>query len=71
MCGPYIAGYTCLNDVTARDLQKRDGQWTRAKGFDTFCPFGPVLETDLDLAARHRRNLRERNQETVRAASRK
>jgi 2-keto-4-pentenoate hydratase/2-oxohepta-3-ene-1,7-dioic acid hydratase in catechol pathway len=48
---PYIAGYTCLNDVTARDLQKRDGQWTRAKGFDTFCPFGPVLETEFDLAA--------------------
>jgi 2-keto-4-pentenoate hydratase/2-oxohepta-3-ene-1,7-dioic acid hydratase in catechol pathway len=48
---PYIAGYTCLNDVTARDLQKRDGQWTRAKGFDTFCPFGPVLETDLDRAS--------------------
>jgi 2-keto-4-pentenoate hydratase/2-oxohepta-3-ene-1,7-dioic acid hydratase in catechol pathway len=47
---PYIAGYTCLNDVTARDLQKRDGQWTRAKGFDTFCPFGPVLETSIDLA---------------------
>ena len=46
---PYIAGYTCLNDVTARDLQKRDGQWTRAKGFDTFCPFGPVLETRVDL----------------------
>jgi 2-keto-4-pentenoate hydratase/2-oxohepta-3-ene-1,7-dioic acid hydratase in catechol pathway len=46
---PYIAGYTCLNDVTARDLQKLDGQWTRAKGFDTFCPFGPVLETQLDL----------------------
>jgi 2-keto-4-pentenoate hydratase/2-oxohepta-3-ene-1,7-dioic acid hydratase in catechol pathway len=46
----YIAGYTCLNDVTARDLQKRDGQWTRAKGFDTFCPFGPVLETRVDLA---------------------
>ncbi|HUJ31602.1 MAG TPA: fumarylacetoacetate hydrolase family protein [Candidatus Acidoferrum sp.] len=45
----YIAGYTCLNDVTARDLQKRDGQWTRGKGFDTFCPFGPVLETSLDL----------------------
>lgn len=42
---PFIAGYTCLNDVTARDLQKRDGQWTRAKGFDTFCPFGPLLET--------------------------
>lgn len=46
----YIAGYTCLNDVTARDLQKLDGQWTRAKGFDTFCPFGPVLETSVDLA---------------------
>lgn len=43
---PYVAGYTCLNDVTARDLQKRDGQWTRGKGFDTFCPFGPVLETE-------------------------
>jgi 2-keto-4-pentenoate hydratase/2-oxohepta-3-ene-1,7-dioic acid hydratase in catechol pathway len=46
----YIAGYTCLNDVTARDLQKRDGQWTRGKGFDTFCPFGPILETSIDLA---------------------
>ena len=43
---PYILGYTCLNDVTARDLQKSDVQFTRAKGFDTFCPFGPVLETD-------------------------
>ena len=43
---PYIAGYTCLNDVTARDLQKSDVQFTRGKGFDTFCPFGPVLETD-------------------------
>jgi len=42
----YIAGYTCLNDVTARDLQRLDGQYTRGKGFDTFCPFGPVLETD-------------------------
>jgi 2-keto-4-pentenoate hydratase/2-oxohepta-3-ene-1,7-dioic acid hydratase in catechol pathway len=47
----YIAGYTCLNDVTARDLQKTDAQWWRAKGADTFCPFGPVLETDLDPAA--------------------
>jgi len=46
---PYIAGYTCLNDVSARDLQFSDPQWTRAKGFDTFCPFGPVLETELDL----------------------
>jgi len=42
---PFIGGYTCLNDVTARDLQKRDGQWSRAKGFDTFCPIGPLLET--------------------------
>ncbi len=42
----FIAGYTCLNDVTARDLQRLDGQYTRGKGFDTFCPFGPVLETE-------------------------
>jgi 2-keto-4-pentenoate hydratase/2-oxohepta-3-ene-1,7-dioic acid hydratase in catechol pathway len=47
----YILGYTCLNDVTARDLQKADVQFTRAKGFDTFCPLGPVIETDLDLTA--------------------
>jgi 2-keto-4-pentenoate hydratase/2-oxohepta-3-ene-1,7-dioic acid hydratase in catechol pathway len=46
----YILGYTCLNDVTARDLQKQDGQWTRGKGFDTFCPFGPVLESNLNLS---------------------
>ncbi|MCK9595090.1 MAG: fumarylacetoacetate hydrolase family protein [Candidatus Omnitrophica bacterium] len=46
----YILGYTCLNDVTARDLQKRDGQWTRAKSFDTFCPVGPWLETEFDPA---------------------
>jgi 2-keto-4-pentenoate hydratase/2-oxohepta-3-ene-1,7-dioic acid hydratase in catechol pathway len=43
-----IFGYTCANDVTARDLQAKDGQWTRAKGFDTFCPLGPWVETDLD-----------------------
>jgi len=43
-----IFGFTCLNDVTARDLQNRDGQWTRAKGFDTFCPIGPWIETDVD-----------------------
>jgi 2-keto-4-pentenoate hydratase/2-oxohepta-3-ene-1,7-dioic acid hydratase in catechol pathway len=43
---PYILGCTCFNDVTARDLQKLDGQWTRGKSFDTFCPFGPVLETN-------------------------
>jgi 2-keto-4-pentenoate hydratase/2-oxohepta-3-ene-1,7-dioic acid hydratase in catechol pathway len=45
---PYILGYTCLNDVTARDLQKLDVQFTRGKSFDTFCPFGPILETQLD-----------------------
>jgi 2-keto-4-pentenoate hydratase/2-oxohepta-3-ene-1,7-dioic acid hydratase in catechol pathway len=39
----YILGYTCVNDVTARDLQRKDGQWTRGKGFDTFCPVGPCL----------------------------
>ncbi|WP_426183528.1 fumarylacetoacetate hydrolase family protein [Microbacterium sp. TWP3-1-2b2] len=44
----YVFGYTVGNDVTARDLQKRDGQWTRGKGFDTFCPLGPVIETDFD-----------------------
>ncbi len=43
-----IFGYTCANDVTARDLQAKDGQWTRAKGFDTFCPLGPWVETDID-----------------------
>jgi 2-keto-4-pentenoate hydratase/2-oxohepta-3-ene-1,7-dioic acid hydratase in catechol pathway len=43
-----VLGYTCFNDVTARDLQKLDGQWTRAKGFDTFAPFGPWIVTDLD-----------------------
>lgn len=45
---PYILGYTCVNDVTARDLQNKDGQWTRAKGFDTFCAVGPVVASDLD-----------------------
>lgn len=45
---PYILGYTCLNDVTARDLQKKDGQWARAKGFDTFCPVGPVVSDEPD-----------------------
>jgi len=46
----HILGYTIGNDVTARDLQKSDGQWTRAKGFDTFCPFGPWIDTDFDPA---------------------
>ena len=41
-------GYTCLNDVTARDIQRAEKQFTRAKGFDTFCPIGPVVETALD-----------------------
>ena len=44
----YILGYTIGNDVTARDLQRRDGQWTRSKGFDTFCPIGPWIETEFD-----------------------
>jgi len=43
-----IGGYTCGNDVTARDIQKSDGQWTRGKGFHTFCPIGPWIETELD-----------------------
>jgi 2-keto-4-pentenoate hydratase/2-oxohepta-3-ene-1,7-dioic acid hydratase in catechol pathway len=43
-----VFGYTCANDVTARDLQRADVQWARAKGFDTFCPLGPWIETDLD-----------------------
>ncbi|WP_462203425.1 fumarylacetoacetate hydrolase family protein [Frankia sp. CcWB3] len=45
-----VLGYTCANDVTARDQQKADGQWTRAKGHDAFCPLGPWIETDLDPA---------------------
>jgi 2-keto-4-pentenoate hydratase/2-oxohepta-3-ene-1,7-dioic acid hydratase in catechol pathway len=44
----FILGYTIANDVTARDLQMKDGQWTRCKGFDTFCPLGPWIETDMD-----------------------
>jgi len=45
-----ILGYTCANDVTARDLQKSDPQWTRGKGFDTFCPLGPWIATDIDVS---------------------
>jgi 2-keto-4-pentenoate hydratase/2-oxohepta-3-ene-1,7-dioic acid hydratase in catechol pathway len=48
MVGNNILGYTCLNDVTARDLQKKDGQWTRAKCFDTFAPIGPYIVTDIN-----------------------
>lgn len=44
----YVAGYTCSNDVTARDLQRKDGQWTRGKSFDTFCPVGPVVTDEID-----------------------
>ena len=44
----YIAGYTCANDITARDLQRMDGQWTRSKSFDTFCPLGPKIAKNID-----------------------
>ncbi len=46
----HILGYTIGNDITARDLQRSDGQWTRAKGFDTFCPFGPWIDTEFDIS---------------------
>ena len=46
----FILGFAIANDVTARDLQRSDGQWTRAKGFDSFCPLGPWIETDLDVS---------------------
>ena len=49
----YVEGYTIVNDVTVRDLQKKDGQWTRAKGFDTFCPIGPRVVPGLDPAKLH------------------
>jgi 2-keto-4-pentenoate hydratase/2-oxohepta-3-ene-1,7-dioic acid hydratase in catechol pathway len=45
-----VLGYTCANDVTARDLQRQDAQWTRAKGFDGFCPLGPWIETAVDAS---------------------
>jgi 2-keto-4-pentenoate hydratase/2-oxohepta-3-ene-1,7-dioic acid hydratase in catechol pathway len=61
----YVLGYTCLNDVTARDLQRADVQFTRAKSFDTFCPIGPHIEseldpTDIDLACRVNGEVRQR-----------
>ena len=46
----YVRGYSCLNDVTARDIQRKDVQFTRGKSFDTFCPIGPAIETDLDVS---------------------
>ncbi|MDO8670741.1 MAG: fumarylacetoacetate hydrolase family protein [Dehalococcoidia bacterium] len=48
--GEYILGYTCGNDVTARDVQRKEGQWTRAKSFDTFCPLGPYIVTGIDAS---------------------
>ncbi len=50
----YVVGYTALNDITARDLQEKDGQWTRSKSFNTFCPIGPWIETDINP---HNRNI--------------
>ena len=47
----YVQGFSCANDVTARDLQKKDGQFTRGKGFDTFCPIGPRIVSDLDVSS--------------------
>jgi 2-keto-4-pentenoate hydratase/2-oxohepta-3-ene-1,7-dioic acid hydratase in catechol pathway len=47
----YVLGYTCGNDVSHRDFQRKDGQWVRAKGFDTFAPLGPVIETDVDISS--------------------
>lgn len=46
----YVLGYSCLNDVTARDIQRADVQFTRGKSFDTFCPIGPIIETELDVS---------------------
>jgi 2-keto-4-pentenoate hydratase/2-oxohepta-3-ene-1,7-dioic acid hydratase in catechol pathway len=63
-----IWGFTCCNDVTARDLQKKDGQWTRAKGFDTFCPVGPWIDTEFtetDQAILCRVNGEERQRSTL------
>ena len=50
----HVLGYTAANDVTARDLQRSDGQWTRGKGFDTFCPLGPAIDTEFDPAEANR-----------------
>jgi len=73
----YVLGMTCGNDVTARDLQRRDGQWTRAKGFDTFCPLGPWLVTglnemdvaDLEVICRVNGELRQRGRTSEMAFS--
>ena len=52
-CAQAVAGLTCLNDVTARDIQRAEGQWTRAKGFDTFCPIGPAIVTPDEIGDPH------------------
>ena len=66
-----VRGYTLANDVTARDLQKKDGQWTRAKGFDTFCPVGPMVSDEVDLDCRpHHRNPRQRRTSPARLDAR-
>ena len=62
-----LAGVCCANDVTARDLQKKDGQWARAKSFDTFCPIGPCVITDLDPSDLAIDDARQRRREAVRA----
>jgi len=53
LASDYIGGYTIVNDVTARDLQRKDDQWTRAKNFDTFCPLGPMIETEMNPQDQH------------------
>lgn len=58
-----VLGYTAANDVTARDLQRRDGQWTRGKGFDSFCPLGPAIETEFDPLRDHRLECRVNGEE--------
>jgi 2-keto-4-pentenoate hydratase/2-oxohepta-3-ene-1,7-dioic acid hydratase in catechol pathway len=63
---PYIRGYTLVNDVTARDIQKSDGQWTRGKGFDTFCPTGPIVSDEIDPVAGAAATLTTRLNGTVR-----
>jgi 2-keto-4-pentenoate hydratase/2-oxohepta-3-ene-1,7-dioic acid hydratase in catechol pathway len=66
----YVFGYTCANDVTARDLQETDGQWVRAKSFDTFCPLGPWIVTRDEVPEPHGLPIRcEVNGETVQASS--
>ncbi len=62
----YVLGYTCVNDVTARDLQRKDVQFTRGKSFDTFCPVGPFIVDGLDPLNLVRRDARQRRSQTKR-----